>query len=144
MTASVATANSDPGFTLSIDGKSLAEVPVSGSSWDDFKDVTAKVTLPAGEHILRLEVTTSWFDIDYLKFEKPCEDCNTGIADARLNMLTETESYRIFDMNGSFLGVVSATDMPELRANAANLVKRGGAYLAKSMNGRTKLIQVTK
>lgn len=144
MTASVATANSDPGFTLSIDGKAIAEVPVSGSSWDDFKDVTAKVTLPAGEHILRLEVTTSWFDIDYLKFEKPCDDCNTGIADARLNMPTETESYRIFDMNGTYLGVVRATGMPELRANAASLVKRGGAYLAKSMNGRTKLIQVAK
>ena len=144
MTASVATANSDPGFTLSIDGKAIAEVPVSGSSWDDFKDVTAKVTLPAGEHILRLEVTTSWFDIDYLKFEKPCDDCNTGIADARLNMPTETESYRIFDMNGSYLGVVSATGKAELRKNAASLVKRGGSYMAKSMSGRTMMIQVAK
>ena len=144
MTASVATANSDPGFTLSIDGKSLAEVPVSGSSWDEFKDVTAKVTLPAGEHILRLEVTTSWFDIDYLKFEKPCDDCNTTIAGASLSLPTEAENYRIFDINGSYLGMVKASSMPELRTNAANLVKRGGAYLAKSMNGRTKLIQVTK
>ena len=84
------------------------------------------------------------FDIDYLKFEKPCENCNTGIADARLNMPTEAENYRIFDMNGGFLGMVTATSMPELRSNAANLVKRGGAYLAKSMSGSTKLIQVTK
>ena len=102
------------------------------------------MTLPAGEHILRLEVTTSWFDIDYLKFEKPCDDCNTTIAGASLSLPTEAENYRIFDINGSYLGMVKASNMPELRTNAANLVKRGGAYLAKSMNGRTKLIQVTK
>jgi len=144
MTASVATGNTDPGFTLSIDGEALAEVPVSGSSWDEFKDVTAKVTLPAGEHILRLEVTTSWFDIDYLKFEKPCDDCNTTIASARLNMPTEAENYRLFDMNGSYLGMVRANGLAELRANAASLVKRGGTYMAKSASGRTNLVQVKK
>jgi O-glycosyl hydrolase len=144
MTASVATGNTDPGFTLSIDGDLVAEVPVSGSSWDDFKDVTAKVTLPAGEHILRLEVTTSWFDIDYLKFDKPCEDCNTGIASVNLNMPTETESYRIFDMNGGYIGMVRATDISELRSNAASLVKCGGAYLAKSAAGKTLRLQVAK
>ena len=120
------------------------EVPVSGSSWDDFKDVTAKVTLPAGEHILRMEVTTSWFDIDYFKFEKPCDDCNSTIVDIRLKMPTEAENYRIFDMNGSYLGMVRATGTSELKSAAAKLVKRGGAYLAKSVNGRTMRIQVAK
>ena len=144
MTASVATGNSDVGFTLSMDGASIAEVPVSGSSWDDFKDVTAKVNLTAGEHILRMEVTGSWFDVDYFKFDRSCENCNTGIASVRLDMPTEAENYRLFDMNGSYLGMVRANGLAELRANAASLVKRGGAYLAKSMNGRTKLIQVTK
>ncbi|WP_297701119.1 carbohydrate-binding protein [uncultured Fibrobacter sp.] len=144
MTASVATGNSDPGFTLSVDGKVVAEIPVSGTSWDDFKDVTAKVELPAGEHILRLTVTTSWFDIDYLKFEKPCDDCNTGIASARLNMPTEAENFRIFDMNGGYLGMVRATGAQELRSNAARVVKRGGSYIAKSASGTTLRLQVTK
>ena len=144
MTASVATGNSDPGFTLSIDGVPIAEVPVSGSSWDDFKDVTAKVTLPAGEHILRMEVTTSWFDIDYFKFEKPCDDCNSTIADIRLKMPTEAENYRIFDVNGNSLGVVRTMGMQELRSSTAQLVQRGGVYIAKSAAGRTMRIQVTK
>ncbi len=144
MTASVATGNSDPGFTLSIDGDLVAEVPVSGSSWDDFKNVTAKVTLPAGEHILRLEVTTSWFDIDYLKFDKPCEDCNTGIASARLNMPTVAQNYRIFDMNGGFIGMVRASNGLELKNATTGLVRCGGAYLAKSAAGQITRIQVTK
>ena len=144
MTASVATSNSDVGFTLSMDGEAIAEVPVSGSSWDDFKDVTAKVKLTAGEHILRMEVTGSWFDIDYFKFEKPCEDCNTGIVSVDLNMPTETESFRIFDMNGGYIGMVRATGMQELKAGAADIVKCGGAYLAKSATGKTLRLQVAK
>jgi hypothetical protein len=47
-------------------------------------------------------------------------------------------------MNGTYLGVVRATGKAELRKNAASLVKRGGSYMAKSMSGRTMMIQVAK
>ena len=112
------------------------------------------MTLPAGKHILRMDVTQQYFDIDYISFsteqdpcdgcEAPCADCNTKIADVRLNMPTEAENYHIFDMNGTYLGVVRAAGKAELRKNAASLVKRGGSYMAKSMNGRTMMIQVAK
>jgi hypothetical protein len=59
-------------------------------------------------------------------------------------MSAETENYRIFDMNGGYIGMVRASGMPELRSEAANLVKRGGAYLAKSLAGKTLRIQVAK
>ena len=131
-------------FTLSIDGKSIGEFTVSGSSYDDFSDVKQKVTLTAGKHILRMDVTQQYFDIDYIKFERDCTDCETKIADVRLNMSAETENYRIFDMNGGYIGMVRASGMPELRSEAANLVKRGGAYLAKSLAGKTLRIQVAK
>ena len=151
--ASVAT-DGTGSFTLSIDGKSIGEFTVTGSSYDDFTEVKQKVTLPAGKHILRMDVTQQYFDIDYISFsmvqdpcdgcEAPCADCNTKIADVRLNMPTEAENFRLFDMNGTYLGVVRATGKAELRKNAANLVKRGGSYMAKSMNGRTMMIQVAK
>ena len=144
MIASVATSNSDVGFTLSIDGDAIAEVPVSGSSWDDFEKVTAKVNLPAGEHILRMEVTGSWFDIDYFKFERACTDCSTGIASVRFDMPTEAENYRIFDMNGGFIGMVRASNGQELKNAATGLVRCGGAYLAKSAAGKILRIQVSK
>ena len=74
MAASVATDNSTASFTLSIDGKSVAEVSVSGESWDDFAAVKADVTLPAGKHILRFTVTGDWFDIDYIEFSEKGKD----------------------------------------------------------------------
>ena len=142
-TASAATDGTGT-FTLSIDGKSIGEFTVTGSSYDTFTDVTQKVTLPEGKHILRMDVTQQYFDIDYIKFEEDCADCDTKIADIRLNMPTEAENYRIFDMNGTYLGMVRANGKAELRANAASLVKRGGAYMAKSASGHTNLIRVTK
>ena len=151
--ASVAT-EGEGAFTLSIDGKSIGEFTVTGSSYDDFTEVKRPVTLPAGKHILRMDVTQQYFDIDYISFstvqdpcdgcEAPCADCNTKIADVRLNMPTEAENYHIFDMNGTYLGVVRAAGKAELRKNAASLVKRGGSYMAKAANGRTMLIQVAK
>lgn len=70
MFASVATDNSTSGFSLSIDGGTIAEVPTSGTSFDSYNLVQANVTLPEGEHILRMTVTGSWFDIDYFTFVK--------------------------------------------------------------------------
>ena len=141
MTASVATGNTDVGITLSMDGASIAEVPVSGSSWDDFKNVTAKVNLTEGQHIMRMEVTGSWFDIDYFTFA--CETCHTEFTNTKFQ-LSGAENYRIFDMNGVYVGMVRAAGMQELRSNAASLVKRGGVYLAKSAAGQTLRLQVAK
>ena len=116
MLASVATDNSTAGFTLSVDGKSVAEVPVSGESWSDFVDVKSKVNLPEGEHILRFTVTGDWFDIDYIKFceTETCEDptaiskvipaMRTGASATRLvkkgNTLFIEKNGKRFDLTG--------------------------------------------
>ena len=42
------------------------------------------------------------------------------------------------------MGKVQAANLQELRLNASNCVKRGGAYLAKSSTGATLRIQVVK
>ena len=66
--ASVATEGT-AAFTLSIDGDVVGEFTVTGESYDDFFDLEQEVTLPAGKHVLRLDVTQEYFDIDYIVFE---------------------------------------------------------------------------
>ena len=144
MTASVATESSDASFTLSIDGKSVAEVLVSGSSWDDYSDVTADVTLPAGKHILRMDVTAEYFDIDYFNFAKK------GEIAIRSNVRMETPvlaDYDVFDMNGVRLGRMSAYSMNE----AVNLLKHSsaikvqGLYVIRSVkNGAVKSVRIAR
>ncbi len=74
--AAVASANNTSSFQMSLDGKALTDkisVPKASSgeeNYDDYNKVSANVTLPAGKHILRMDVTGDWFDIDYFTFVK--------------------------------------------------------------------------
>lgn len=154
--AAVASANATSGFNMTLDGKELTgdiSVPKNDGeeNYDDYNKVQKNVTLPAGEHILRFTVVGSWMDVDYFTFVKGKDATDpesigdsTTFMENRLRLPTEAENYRIFDMNGGFLGFVRAAGAQELKSNTASLVKRGGVYLAKSANGRVMRLQVTK
>ncbi|MBR4784583.1 MAG: carbohydrate-binding protein [Fibrobacter sp.] len=140
MVASVATDNSTASFTLSVDGNSVAEVPVSGTSWDEFTDVKAIVPLPAGEHILRMTVTGSWFDVDYFAFSNgssQCteEPCNPDFLGARFDAGQSPVAYGIYDVTGMFLGRIEAAGLADVRAKTAGLVRNGGMFIAKPLRG---------
>ncbi len=149
ITASVAAGNATSAFKLYVDDKAITEsvsVPqTADNSWDTYETITVsdKVALTAGSHVLKLEITANYANIDWIQFAD-ANDPPSKIANTRLNMPTEAENYHIFDMNGTYLGVVRAAGKAELRKNAASLVKRGGSYMAKAANGRTMLIQVAK
>ena len=141
MFASVATDNSTSGFSLSIDGGTIAEVPTSGTSFDSFDFVKANVTLPQGEHILRMTVTGSWFDVDYFTFVKGKDATDPeayktqnpeSITTLKLINNTETTFY-LFDMQGKQVarfnarGIDSAIRM--VQEGMGNL--RQGVYLLR-------------
>ena len=141
MVASVATDNSTAGFSLSVDGNAVAEVPVSGTSWDEFKDVKATVPLPAGEHVLRVTVTGSWFDVDYFNFsngssaqcaEEPCDPISIGM---KFDAGQSPVAYGIYDVTGMFLGRIEAAGIADVKAKTAGLVRNGGMFIAKPLRG---------
>ncbi|MBQ2560185.1 MAG: carbohydrate-binding protein [Fibrobacter sp.] len=140
MVASVATDNSTAGFSLSVDGNTVAEVPVSGTSWDEFKDVKATVPLPAGEHVLRVTVTGSWFDVDYFVFsngssqcaEEPCDPISIGM---KFDAGQSPVAYGIYDVTGMFLGRIEAAGIADVKAKTAGLVRNGGMFIAKPLRG---------
>ena len=144
MTASVAAESESASFSLSIDGKSVAEVPVSGSSWDDYKDVTAEVSLPAGKHILRMDVTAEYFDVDYFNFEFK----NEAAIRTNVHMATpELADYDVFDVNGVRLGRMSAYSLSEAVSmlKNSNSIKIQGVYMIRSVkNGAVKTVRITR
>ena len=144
MTASVAAESESASFKLSIDGKSVAEVPVSGSSWDDYFDVTADVTLPAGKHILRMDVTAEYFDVDYFNFVSKDE---IGIRTKAHMATPELADYDVFDMNGVRLGRMSAYSMNEAvtMLKSSSAIKVQGLYLLRSVkNGAVKSVRIAR
>ncbi len=148
MFASVATDNSTASFTLSVDDKSVAEVPVSGSSWDDFVKVKANVTLPAGEHILRFTVTGDWFDIDYMNFAKgkDAKDPEESSGDSTIAIhkgirmdVASAATFDVFDLTGKKVASFTARNMLEAKKlwheNAQAKSVQGFSLIRNRSNG---------
>lgn len=134
MYAAVASANNTSGFKLSIDGEDITKsisVPQAASgeeNYSDYNKVSADVNLTQGKHILRLTVTGSWFDIDYMTFvakgesdPEPIEKSSSSSAEqpassddkASIGPSLEFEyatrqDFDIFDMQGAFMGRIGA------------------------------------
>ena len=167
--ASVATENSTSSFSLSVDGKVAVEkVALSGTSFDDFSNVKANITLPAGKHVLRMDVTGSWFDIDYFNFvegkdaKDPAEGGSEGGKEGgnggeggdkpgeaiRTTIHMETpvlSAYDVFDVNGVRLGRMRAYSMGEAVEilKSTSDIKVQGIYLLRSVkNGAVKSVRV--
>ena len=150
-TAIVSAATSGTGtFTLSIDGKSIGEFTVEGSSFDDFADVKQKVTLPAGKHILRMDVTKEYFDIDYINFVKGDGGDEPGPISISNNVRMEVPTltaYDVFDMNGVRLGRMRAYTMDEAVNNltSSSDIKVQGIYMLRSVkNGAVKTVRIAR
>ena len=136
-------------FTLSIDGKSVGEFSVTGESFDDFADVKQKVTLPAGKHILRMDVTKEYFDIDYINFVKGEVADNPGQAiQTKIHMETPVlGAYDVFDVNGVRLGRMRAYTMEDAVQilKTTSDIKTQGIYLLRSArNGVVKSVRVVR
>ena len=156
MFAAVAAAGSTSSFKLSLDGKDITDeiaVPAASSgeeNYDDYNKVKSNVTLPAGEHVLRFTVVGSWLDIDYFTFVKGKDATDpepigpTGITNAvRYDVQTE-QLYRVYGLNGSFVGTVFATSASEAQSKVRSMVSEKGVYLIRAKNGMVQRFMVTK
>ena len=146
--ASIATENSTSSFSLSIDGQAVAEkVELSGSSFDEFKDVKTTVTLPAGKHILRLEVTGAWFDIDYLDIVKAGESRDAINQYVKLQESNTLQDYYVFDQQGVRMGVLSAYGFDaaaEILQNSSAIKTSGVYYLRSRTTGKMQSVKIVK
>ena len=140
--ASAATSNSTSGFSLTLDGENLADFALSGTSFDEFTLAKTNVVLPAGEHILRMTVTGSWFDIDYLYFAKGKDvasiDEGSGTQSIRafdFQVNAAPATYGVFDLTGACVGRLKALGAGEALRKAREMVGKDGIYVVKSLKG---------
>ena len=135
--ASVAAGNSTSAFKLYIDEKAITDdvsVPqTADNSWDTYKTISVKekVALKAGKHVLKLEITANYVNIDWIQFSEPKkEDPPSAIAKVRFDMTEAESNFSVYSMQGQKLGTFTAKGM----ADAMNLVKTD-ANLRKQAQG---------
>ena len=103
------------------------------NKWDTYKtiDIKDKVALKAGKHVLKLEITANYVNIDWIQFSEPKKaEPPNAIAKVRFDMSEAESSYSVYSMQGQKLGTFTARGM----ADAMNLVKTD-AKLRKQAKG---------
>ena len=102
------------------------------------------MTLPAGKHILRMEVTQEYFDIDYIEFTK---GDITAIAQKVELDNNSRQDYHVFDQNGVHMGVLTAYgfDAAKEILQSSSAVKASGIYYLRSRTtGQMQSVRVTR
>ena len=106
--ASVATEGT-AAFTLSIDGDVVGEFTVTGDSYDDFFDLEQEVILPAGQHVLRLDVTQEYFEIDYIDFKAEENSSSSAEVNSNTSSSSDESSSAVTNSSSSAAGDESSS-----------------------------------
>ena len=135
--ANVASGNSTSAFKLYLDDKAITDdvsVPQTADNvWDTYKTIPVKekVKFTAGKHVLKLEITANYANIDWISIAEPKKDTlPDGIAKVRFDMTEAESNYSVYSMQGKKLGTFTAKGM----AQAMDLVKTD-AKLRKQSQG---------
>ena len=140
-------------LTVSKSNAEPSDEEVDEAVYGDFFKVKTNVTLPAGQHILRMTVVQQWFDLDFFNFVKgkDAEDnAPVGTAaiagDFRMSTPHMVE-YDLIDIHGARLGHISAHSLNEAIVNARNSSKvksMGIYYLRSRATGKIHSFRVVK
>ena len=150
--ANVASGLEGSSFRLFMDGKAISDTIVApqGEDWNTYGTVDGKTTaLEAGEHVLRVAITGTYLNIDWIKFGKSKEEILSIKPNVRygLNMdVSRSSTLNVFDIRGHHMGTISLMGNPTTTSvmqamHAKNF--KAGVYFVQSLNKSFgKMIQV--
>lgn len=133
MEAFVASGADGSSFKLYIDDEPITEdisVPNTGD-WETFVVVESNVELPsAGEHVLKLEITGDWLDMDYMQFSLNAQ--GTSIKVPFTDSFFDGGSFDVLNLLGQkILPIQTDRDLEQLetgvyllRNNKTNQIKK--------------------
>ena len=143
----VASGNSNASFTLYMDNTFIIpgddgtpggfiKVPNTGN-WETFETVTSKLnTLTKGVHVLKVEITGDYLDLDYMKFNLIQEATNVDNISSESGIIPDGE-YLVYDVSGRFIKTITIG-----QNNYDGL--ENGFYILKNNNGKSYTLLVNK
>lgn len=138
MSASVASGADGASFKLYIDNEAVTDVidvPNTGD-WETFVSVESEIgTLTAGKHILKLEITGDWLDMDYMQFSMISE--GTGVKVPLSDFFVSGKEYIVYSLLGQQVKTIKCRDdLSQLSC---------GVYLLRSNDtGQVKKIVISE
>lgn len=147
ISALVAGDNGTGSFALYIDDEKIGEDLVNeGKGFSEFTTVSGgKATLKAGEHELKLEITNSWIDIDYVEFKKVDAAPTSSASEGESSSSTDPASIRASLIANGSLNMDKAQyfDMQGNRISKA-ATKTQGVYMVRIPGGKTFMMRTDR
>lgn len=123
-------------FMLFVDGSAVTDtvkIP-QGEDWVTYTEIDGKTAMiEKGEHILRVKITGTYGNLDWIQFALTEDDLAIKPA-YHVNFFEGAQQYRVYNMNGALLGSVYA-DSHEVMAKTRQFVKQSGMYVVKAARG---------
>lgn len=108
------TDNNTSSFHFELDDKAITPTisTINTGDWDSFQVVSGKLTLPSGEHILKLVIDGSYFDIDWIEF----------VSLTNSQIITLTKGWNLISINllpsdNSIEGLFKGKDISEIKTD---------------------------
>ena len=154
--ANVSSGYNTSSFRLYVDDVPITDtilVPQTGENeWDTYVEIGGKVdSVSVGKHILKIEVTGAYFNLDYIVFENiaPPEE-KEGLERIAKNVkmaANMASDYEIIDIRGKRLGSLNARSAQEaintIKVN--NIIKSSGVYFIRSKaTGKIQSLRIAK
>ena len=140
--ARIASAARTNGFDLYINDEKITEpyvIQATGEDWSHYEEIKiGSVFLKQGEQTLKILFNDNYVNVDYLKFEKKTE--SNFIKHYAFHPKNANDSYKVFNLNGNYLGQVKASE-ETLLTKAKELLPNSGHFLLESVKTK-KIYQI--
>ncbi|MCR5029280.1 MAG: carbohydrate-binding protein [Fibrobacter sp.] len=143
-----ATGLASSSIQLYLDGELLVDTldlpQTAEDSWSVYEDVSAdSVALSAGEHVLKVLITGSYVNLDYIEFLSADSDLTQISNRMDLNVKTSNAVYDVYDLQGNLLKSVNSRGFSSVEQILKQSLVRNGVYLIRNRsNGASKKLRV--
>lgn len=153
VSANVSTAMDQAGFLMFVDDKPILDsinIDKIDESFDVYKVVElGEVELEKGEHVLKVQVTKSYINLDWLNFRTEKEEAS-GPEETAIGMQKRfdiaRDSYKVYSLQGKLLGNVEMNGKTPSNA-LMNSGYNAGVYILRSTapgSRQTFMVNTTK
>ena len=117
----------------------FVKVPNTGD-WNTFEIVETKLNkLSAGTHVLKVEITGDWVDIDYFNFKSVNFSNNAKVETIGVeNGLIPDDDYFVYDVAGRFVKKITVSQ------NSYKNILKSGFYILRNSKGKNYTLLVRK
>lgn len=138
--ARVASGGDGGAFHLELDGNAITSsisVPNTGS-YTTYQTIDGEVSgLIPSSHKLRIVIDSSYFNIDWIQFG----DSDVSIRSVQNLKRMGILEYRVFDLDGKYLGSITASDYLDIRSALRKKFTQPGVYIVRYVTAQGKATQ---